>query len=230
MKYACTELNTELGKEELPPIKFRISMEYGEVEIAISSTVNYVDLFGHVVNYCSKLNGVASSDNVLLGITLYNIILNKGFTSQYRIEKIDLSTHKDYETLLESVYSISPKHTTHMLSGDYAHELIGSEKIIPHQYPTYIKKGSFNILIIDDDEDILYSFQSILKKEGYKVKIFSNPTQAFMHFMKVEPYRYDLVIMDIRMPNMSGIQLYYRLKAVDPYIDVLLVTALDVVK
>ncbi len=45
-------------------------MEYGEVEIAISSTVNYVDLFGHVVNYCSKLNGVTSSDDVLLGITL----------------------------------------------------------------------------------------------------------------------------------------------------------------
>jgi response regulator RpfG family c-di-GMP phosphodiesterase len=48
--------------------------------------------------------------------------------------------------------------------------------------------------------------------------------------MKAEPYHYDLVIMDIRMPNMSGIQLYYRLKAVDPYNDVLLVTALDVVK
>ena len=111
-------------------------MEYGEVELAISSMVNYVDLFGHVVNYCSKLNGVASSDNVLLGITLYNIILNKGFVSQYRLEKIDLSTHKDYGTLLDSVYSISPKHTTDMLSGGYTNELIGSEKLIPPQYPS----------------------------------------------------------------------------------------------
>jgi len=48
--------------------------------------------------------------------------------------------------------------------------------------------------------------------------------------MEIEPYFYALVIMDIRMPNMSGIQLYYKLKAIDPYINVLLVTALDIVK
>src|SRR4029078_12552765 len=110
MKSACTELNTELGKAELPPIKFRISMEYGEVEIAISSTVNYIDLFGHVVNYCSKLNGVASPDNVLLGITLYNIILNKGFVSQYRLEKIDLSTQRLWYTTGFCVFYFSKTH------------------------------------------------------------------------------------------------------------------------
>jgi hypothetical protein len=38
-----------------------------------------------------------------------------------------------------------------MFSGGYTNELIGSEKLIPHQYPSSIKKGSFNILIIDDD-------------------------------------------------------------------------------
>lgn len=92
------------------------------------------------------------------------------------------------------------------------------------------KSGLQNILVIDDDEDILHTSQSVLRTEKYNVKSFSNPAVALMHFMAIEPYFYGLVIMDIRMPNMSGIQLYYKLKAIDPYINVLLVTALDAVK
>ncbi|TVP41130.1 hypothetical protein NARC_40092 [Candidatus Nitrosocosmicus arcticus] len=69
---------------------------------------------------------------------------------------------------------------------------------------------------------------SLLRTEKYNVKSYSNPAIA-LHFMEIDSYFYARD-MDIRMPNMSGIQLYYKLKAIDPYINVLLVTALEIVK
>jgi two-component system response regulator ChvI len=38
---------------------------------------------------------------------------------------------------------------------------------------------------------------------------------------------YNLVVMDIRMPNLNGLQLYYRLKAINPDVKILFVSALD---
>jgi two-component system, OmpR family, response regulator ChvI len=48
-----------------------------------------------------------------------------------------------------------------------------------------------------------------------------------MHFEQADPNNYNLVLMDIRMPNLNGIQLYYRLKAINPTIKILFVSALD---
>ena len=47
-------LNQELAEEDLPPINFRISMNYGLVEVALGSNNKEVDLFGSVVNECAK--------------------------------------------------------------------------------------------------------------------------------------------------------------------------------
>jgi two-component system, OmpR family, response regulator ChvI len=47
------------------------------------------------------------------------------------------------------------------------------------------------------------------------------------HFAQVNPSHYDLAVMDIRMPGLNGLQLYYRLKAMNMSIKVLFVSALD---
>ncbi len=53
---ANSTLNEELSKNGLPPINYRISANYGKVELATSSNSNSVDLFGPTVNICSKIN------------------------------------------------------------------------------------------------------------------------------------------------------------------------------
>ena len=65
--------------------------------------------------------------------------------------------------------------------------------------------------------------------EGYNVEAFVDPTEAFTHFVNVNPSHYNLAILDIRMPGLNGLQLYYRLKAINRNIKILFVSALDAV-
>jgi DNA-binding NtrC family response regulator len=92
-----------------------------------------------------------------------------------------------------------------------------------------MENKKYNILLIDDEEDILYTFHSLLKKEGYQVHSYSNPIEALENLAKKNSHNYDLVVMDIRMREVSGIRLFYRFKAIDPYLNIIFVTALDLV-
>ena len=77
--------------------------------------------------------------------------------------------------------------------------------------------------------DILYTFKEGLASEGYNVEAFVDPTEAFTHFVNVNPSRYKMAILDIRMPSLNGLQLYYKLKAINRNIKILFVSALDAV-
>ena len=88
----------------------------------------------------------------------------------------------------------------------------------------------FKILLIDDNEYILFMFRSILEGEGYKVTLISNPVKALNYFSQIDPYYYDLIVMDIRMPGINGIQLYSKIKLMNPDIKVHFLSALDAVE
>jgi DNA-binding response OmpR family regulator len=81
--------------------------------------------------------------------------------------------------------------------------------------------------LVDDDKDILYTYTSILENEGYNVEGYSDSQEALKQFAQNDPCYYDLVILDIRMPGLNGLQLYYRLKAMNIDIKVIFVSALD---
>jgi CheY-like chemotaxis protein/predicted transcriptional regulator len=83
------------------------------------------------------------------------------------------------------------------------------------------------ILLIDDEPDVALTYKSFLVSEGYIVDAFRDPEKAVEHFISSRPMHYDLVITDIRMPEMNGLRLYQCLKNIDPAIKVIFVTALD---
>ncbi len=70
-----------------------------------------------------------------------------------------------------------------------------------------------NILIVDDDKDLVNLYETFLKYDGYKVDAFTDPVDALSSFRKDV---YDLVLLDLKMPEMNGVELFHELQNVDP--------------
>jgi two-component system catabolic regulation response regulator CreB/two-component system response regulator ChvI len=74
---------------------------------------------------------------------------------------------------------------------------------------TSTKKPSYRILYVDDDLDILFSIKTGLEYYGFIVDTFSNPLEALSTF---KPELYDIVLVDIKMPLMSGFEFHQELR------------------
>ena len=83
------------------------------------------------------------------------------------------------------------------------------------------------ILVIDDDEDILNLFSDFLKKEGYGVTSFLDPLKALEEIHR-RPQRYSIIITDVRMPGISGIELIRRICKINHDIKVIIISAFEV--
>jgi two-component system response regulator ChvI len=219
---ARNTINQKLHEEELPSVSYRISADYGRVEVARTATSQSDDLFGSVMNMCSKINSMALPNGIAIGDGLYNIIQSLSLLSSleencYHFEEIVTLEYQQTEFNNYPLYSLQRNNRITSFS-----ELDWQEQQ---------KKGSSatNILLIDDEEDVLYTFKQGLSSEGYNVEAFADPMEALTHFVNVNPTHYNLAILDIRMPGLNGLQLYYRLKAINRNIKIIFVSALDAV-
>lgn len=78
-----------------------------------------------------------------------------------------------------------------------------------------------NLLIIDDDEIIIKLIKIILKYEGYKIDTASTGKKAIKI---LEKKRYDVVLLDIKLSDISGMIIIEHIKKIDPNIIVIMVT------
>ena len=83
------------------------------------------------------------------------------------------------------------------------------------------------ILIVDEEKDVGRTFETILKNYGFEIDYFTDPAVALEKF---EPNLYDLTILDIRMPEINGFELYDQLKSRDSNIKTLFITGLNSVE
>jgi DNA-binding NtrC family response regulator len=82
------------------------------------------------------------------------------------------------------------------------------------------------ILVIDDDEDILNLFSDFLKKEGYGVTSFLDPLKALEEIHR-RPQRYSIIITDVRLPGISGIEVIRRICKINHDIKVIIISAFE---
>ena len=80
------------------------------------------------------------------------------------------------------------------------------------------------ILVIDDEYDIRFLYQEELESEGFRVLTAESGDQALSILSTETP---DVITLDLKMPNMSGVDLLQRIKEVKPEIPVIVVTAFD---
>jgi class 3 adenylate cyclase len=68
-------VNQELSKQHLPPLSYRISMDFGILNLALVGDYSQVDLFGSTINLCSKINSSLSIANqIIIGDNFYRIL------------------------------------------------------------------------------------------------------------------------------------------------------------
>ena len=84
-----------------------------------------------------------------------------------------------------------------------------------------------NILLVDDEEDIVAILKKGLEQNGFKVDAYSDPMKALSNFRAGE---HDLLISDIRMPGMTGLQLFRSIRQMDGEVKVLFLTAFDILE
>ena len=102
-------VNAKLQKEEaLPNLSYRISADYGRVEVAKSLTSTSEDLFGPTVNLCAKINSKAEPNGMVIGNNLYRVTKTT-FDDDYHFNKIDGYSIDDNSDNQYSVYSIVSK-------------------------------------------------------------------------------------------------------------------------
>ncbi|MGD9241283.1 MAG: PAS domain S-box protein [Desulfobacterales bacterium] len=83
--------------------------------------------------------------------------------------------------------------------------------------------GNERILFIDDEDILIDLGKNMLKKLGYRVEILTQPVEALEVF-KAQPDKFDLVISDMTMPNMTGDTLAMELMKIRPDLPVIICT------
>lgn len=84
--------------------------------------------------------------------------------------------------------------------------------------PTQRKK----ILLVDNEPDVTYAIQSVLEDNGFEVDSFNDPVLASNTY---KSNYYDLVVLDIKMPEMDGFELYKSIRAKDKTTKICFLTA-----
>lgn len=81
---------------------------------------------------------------------------------------------------------------------------------------------AFSILVVDDDEDARFYLKILLENKGHEVLEAQNGNEA-IHIFETQPT--ELVISDVRMPDLNGLELLERLKEMKPSLPVIMISA-----
>ncbi len=105
-----------------------------------------------------------------------------------------------------------------------------SELLLQENQQKQQQRYSTNVMIVDDEPDILFTYESFLSAEGYTVEAFTDPQKALKHLVRLpnSSSYYQLVLLDIRMPRLNGLQLFNMIKTLSPDTKIMFCSALDI--
>jgi class 3 adenylate cyclase len=90
----------------LPPINYRISVDFGKVAVMYSNFSDTPDLLGPTVNICSKINSLAPVNGVVLGGDLHQVVKNFGDYKYHKLGQHSVGLKQPYPVLLLDCSSI----------------------------------------------------------------------------------------------------------------------------
>ena len=249
-------INDELSKQHLPPFNFRISIDYGVVDLALVGDYSQIDLFGSTLNLCSKINSSSSlsiPNEIIIGDNFYRILnsfsaIVKDFnfsnngeyklteTTGYPTYNVKRKSYSSSSSDSSALSTININDTRNSYPDKQLSDSIFENSLDDSYYIMSKEKGLFShnknnnkrIILVDDEQDILFTYRAFLKDYNYEVSSFTDPSKALNYIRDHKNFNDILVVLDIRMKNLNGFQLHQQIKSIDPTIKVLFVTALDI--
>jgi CheY-like chemotaxis protein/class 3 adenylate cyclase len=243
-------INAKLDAHNLLPVSYRISADYGRVEVATSTSSRTEDLFGSPMNICAKINSLAEPNGIVVGGDLYQIIKSFSFVNYIGYEFSELKggcslglncrypVYHVWSSKFNNKSVIDINSINHLFAYKQTskinhiqtkqHQLSQQLQQTEHKGPP--QKYSVNIMVVDDEPDTLFTYESFLSDEGYNVESFTDSLEALKHFAQLpDPSsHYKLALLDIRMPKLNGIQLFYKMKTLSPKIKIIFCSALEI--
>jgi two-component system response regulator ChvI len=242
------DMNKELlKKNNLPSVEnYKISLDYGVVDLALAGDNYQLDIFGSAVNLCSKINSspsLSAYNEILIGNNFYRILKSfPNILNNYNF--INNGEFKVTENIGYPTYNIKRRDHTLLENDDTngTHSIMMEKNLNSYAEEDFIenknkkREGFFfhkknknkRIIILDDDEDVLFTYRSFLKDYDYHIACFTDPTLTLNYIKDLSEFNDLLLILDIRMKNLNGFQLHQQIKAIDPTIKILFVTGLDI--
>jgi two-component system, OmpR family, response regulator ChvI len=242
-------INSKLQSENLPSVSYRISADYGKVEVATSTSSKGEDLFGSTMNICAKINSMAEPNGIVIGGDLYQIVKSFSFVSNngYDFRELRGGYSMGFDHKYPVYTALSKNNNTAGLNINNINHLFRSNEISKmkediganqqssqlllqesQQKKKQQQRYSINIMVVDDEPDALFTYEWFLSDEGYNVEAFTDPQEALKRFVQLEASSYyQLVLLDIRMPRLNGLQLFNTIKAISPNAKIMFCSALD---
>jgi two-component system response regulator ChvI len=234
-------INAKLHSENLPSVSYRISADYGRVEVATSTSSKGEDLFGSTMNICAKINSIALPNGIVIGGNLYQTIKSFSFINGYEFKELEggqsigfSHTYPVYRALSKNISQMDINSINRLCKYNETSKIKIKGAPIKQQSqllePRQQQKYSANIMVVDDEPDIVFTYKYILSGERLNVEAFTDPQEALKHFVQLpDPSSYyQLVLLDIRMPKLNGLQLFYRIKTLSPKTKIMFCSALDI--
>ena len=81
------------------------------------------------------------------------------------------------------------------------------------------------VLVVDDEPDITFTIKNMLYNTGFEIHTFNDPITSLKLYRR---NFYDLVILEIKIPNMDGFELYIKIKEIDPTVKICFLTAIAI--
>lgn len=86
---------------------------------------------------------------------------------------------------------------------------------------TPAKENPIRVLLVDDEEDLVEFLARLLLKRGYTVTATNSGPEAIE---AVDAQIYDVAIVDLKMPQMDGIEVLKKIRSIQPYLEVIMLT------
>ncbi len=215
-------INQELSKQQLPPFNYRISIDYGVLDLALVGEYSQIDLFGTTINLCSKINTSSSIPNeIIIGDNFYRIL--KSFSGM--LNNYDFINHINYQITENNRYSLYKIKRKNIFGLNNKNSFDEQQLVSSTEN---LNNNNKRIILVDDEKDVLFTYKTFLDDHDYDVTAFTDPSLAMNYIRNILNFKDLLVILDIRMKNLNGFQLHQQIKSIDPTIKVLFITALDI--